>query len=78
MGADRWAGRVLDLTTVDWVAAAFAAVPQLFCASGGTKTAITAGVFRDSRAGGFDRIFRVGEVYPSNDPAVTACPTAFV
>lgn len=53
------------------VNAANTAVPHLFYASGGTKTAQTSFVYRDTRAGGIDRVVHVGEVLPSNDNAVT-------
>jgi len=53
------------------VNAANTAVPHLFYASGGTKTAQDTFVYRDTRAGGIDRVVHVGEVLPSNDNAVT-------
>jgi hypothetical protein len=34
-------------------------------------------VFRDSRAGGFERFIGIGDVLPSGDPAVTAAPANF-
>jgi len=46
-------------------------VPHLFYATGGTKTAQTSFVFRDTRAGGIDRIVHRGDVMPSNDPGAT-------
>lgn len=53
------------------------AVPHLFYATGGTKTANTSFVMRDTRAGGIERFVGRGEVLPSGDPAVTAAPLAF-
>jgi hypothetical protein len=64
-------------TALPWVAAANTAHPEHFYASGGTKTANTAFVMTDSRAGGFERIIHVGDVLPSGDPAVTAAPSNF-
>ena len=63
--------------TVDWVASAKASHPEHFFASGGTKTANTAFVMSDSRAGGFERVIHIGDVLPSGDAAVTAAPTFF-
>ena len=59
-------------TAVATVAAANTAVPHLFYASGGTKTANDTFVYRDTRAGGIDRVVYKGEVLPSGDNAVTA------
>ncbi len=54
------------------VNAANVAVPHMFYATGGTKTAAGTFLFRDTRAGGFDRFVSIGEVLPSADPACTA------
>ena len=56
-------------TAVAAVAAANTAVPHKFYASGGTKTANDTFVYRDSRAGGIDRVVYKGEVLPSGDDA---------
>jgi hypothetical protein len=64
-------------TAIGYVAAANAALPEHFYAAGGTKTCNNAFAFRDSRAGGFERIVHVGDVLPSGDPAVTAAPANF-
>lgn len=58
-------------TAVATVNAANVAVPHLFYASGGTKTAQDSFVYRDTRAGGIDRVVHIGEALPSNDNAVT-------
>ncbi len=63
--------------TVNWVAAAKAALPGHFMASGGTKTCVNAFVMREALDGGFERVLHVGDVVPSDDPAATANPTAF-
>jgi hypothetical protein len=62
---------------VDWVAAAKAAHPERFFASGGTKTCTNAFVFIDSSGGSFDRVVDTGDTLPSGDAAVTAAPTNF-
>ncbi len=54
------------------VNAANTAVPHLFYAAAGTKTVLSSFVFRDTRAGGIDRVVHAGEVLPSGDVAVTA------
>lgn len=54
------------------VNAANTAVPHLFYATGGTKTAKDTFVFKDTRAGGIERFVYIGEVLPSGDVAVTA------
>lgn len=56
-------------TAVAAVAAANTAVPHKFYATGGTKTANDTFVYRDSRAGGLDRVVYKGEVLPSGDDA---------
>lgn len=48
------------------------AVPHLFYATGGTKTAKDSFVFKDPRAGGIERFVHIGEVLPSGDNACTA------
>lgn len=53
------------------VNAANTAVPHKFYATGGTKTANDTFAYRDSRAGGIDRIVYKGEVLPSGDDACT-------
>ena len=53
------------------VNAANTAVPHKFYATGGTKTANDTFVYRDSRAGGIDRVVYKGEVLPSGDDACT-------
>jgi hypothetical protein len=58
-------------TAVATVNAANTAVPHLFYASGGTKTATDTFVYKDTRAGGIERIVYIGELLPSNDNAVT-------
>ena len=54
------------------------AVPHLFYATGGTKTAKETFVFKDTRAGGIERFVYKGELIPSGDAAVTAAPGDFV
>jgi hypothetical protein len=58
-------------TAVATVNAANTAVPHLFYATGGTKTALDTFVYKDTRAGGIERFVYIGEVLPSNDNAVT-------
>ncbi len=55
------------------VNAANVAVPHLFYATAGTKVVQSAFAFRDTRAGGIDRIVGNGELLPTGDVAVTAC-----
>jgi len=59
------------------VNAANTAVPHLFYATGGTKTATDTFVMRDSRAGGITRFVYVGEVIPGTDVSVTTCGNKF-
>ncbi len=54
------------------VNAANTAVPHLFYATAGTKVAQTSFAFRDTRAGGIDRVVGRGEALPSGDIAVTS------
>ena len=54
-----------------------AAVPHLFYATAGTKTAKDTFVYRDTRAGGLERFVYKGELIPSNDNAVTQEPGLF-
>ena len=61
-------------TAVAAVSAANTAVPHKFYASGGTKTANDTFVYKDSRAGGIDRVVYKGEVLPSGDDACTKDP----
>lgn len=61
-------------TAVAAVNAANVAVPHKFYASGGTKTANDTFVYKDSRAGGIDRVVWKGEVLPSGDDAATKDP----
>jgi hypothetical protein len=63
-------GRTYDTANAN-VNAANVAVPHLFYAAGGTKTAMTSYVFMDTRAGGIERVVGVGETLPSADLAVT-------
>jgi hypothetical protein len=71
-------GATYDTTAANGdISAANTAVPHLFCAAGGTKTANTSFVYHDTRAGGFDRIIGRGMVMPSGDQAVTTAPLAF-
>ncbi len=59
------------------VNAANTAVPHLFTAAAGTKTAQDTFVMRDTRAGGIERFVYKGDLLPSNDVAVTAAPNKF-
>lgn len=56
------------------VNAANIAVPHLFYAAGGTKTAQDTFVFKDTRAGGIERFVYKGETLPSTDAACTTDP----
>ncbi len=58
------------------VNAANTAVPHLFYATGGTKVVQASFAFRDTRAGGIDRVVGNGETLPSGDAAVTAASGA--
>lgn len=64
-------------TSTPYVASATALYPERFYANNGTKTAKDSFVFKDSRAGGFERYVKVGDVLPSGDAAVTAAPNEF-
>ncbi len=57
-----------------WVAAAFAAVPQLFANAGGGKTANTSFVYRSA---GVDFAVHVGDTFVVGDAAVLAAPLNF-
>ncbi len=63
-------------TAVATVNAANTAVPHLFYATGGTKVVQGSFAFRDTRAGGIDRVVGSGETLPSGDVAVTAASGA--
>jgi len=58
-------------TAVATVNAANTAVPHLFYASGGTKIAQDTFVYKDTRAGGIERVVYIGETLPNNDNACT-------
>ncbi len=65
-------GLTYDTTNANTdINAANVAVPHLFYAAGGTKICTDSFVFRDTRAGGIDRVVHQGEVLPSGDIAVT-------
>lgn len=57
--------------------AANTAVPHLFYATGGTKTAMGTFLYRSTMAGGIDRIVGNGEVLPSGDNAVSQKGSCF-
>lgn len=59
------------------VSAANTAVPHLFYATGGTKTAQDTFVMKDTRAGGIERIVYAGELLPSGDVSVSSCGNKF-
>ncbi len=58
------------------VNAANVAVAHLFYATGGTKSVQSSFAFKDTRAGGIDRVVGAGEMLPSGDVAVTAASGA--
>ncbi len=71
-------GQTYDTTNANTdINAANTAVPHLFYATGGTKTSAGTFVYRDTRAGGIDRVVTAGEVLPSGDNAVSRTGSRF-